>query len=584
MAGLPEIDMLRELARRLDASPHKGRSRIMAEHSTRYGISVPTLYRRMKDVGVWSSGRKRRADAGSSAIDPETLQKIAGMQRAATRANGKRLLGAEDAVEIARANGVPLDRVDRGTGEIVPLSVSTVRRQLRQAGLDARTLARPDAHVEMRSLHPNHVWQVDASVCVLYYLDHKGLAVMNADEFYKNKPEAFKKRERGMVIRYLVTDHFSGAFHLRYFEGAESSAMLADLLIEAFLPKADPARHILHGVPLMLLADPGAANTAGATRNMLRRLLVDFRAHKVRNPRAKGSVEQHHNIIERSFESRLTLQRVTSLEELNRHADTWSAAFQSGRIHTRHGHTRYGLWQTIRADQLRLAPDEAFMRDALTGVPQLRTVAGNLTVSFEAREYDVRGVPSINVGDRVAVARNPYRWPEEIMVIETGTDGDEVMFACPVREVDAGGFAVSAAVIGQEHKSHKTTPAEAARGALDVAAWGGDTPEQAERNRRARAAAYAGDIDALEYLQDIQTPTYMQRRGTDLPVRATRTNETARMSAMEATRALIGRGAVREGLFDWISSSYAEGVPEDGLDEVLAAWTARNAPGLRAVG
>jgi len=584
MRSVAELDLLRDLAGRLEASPHRGRSALVKAYADRVGTSVPTVYRRLTESGLWSSGRQRRADAGQSAIDAESLTKIAGMQRAATRANGKRLLSAEDAIEIARANGMRLERLDRGTGEIVPVSVSTVRRQLRQAGLDARTLARPDPHVELRSLHPNHVWQVDASVCVLYYLDHKGLSVMNADEFYKNKPEAFKKRERGMVIRYLVTDHYTGAFHLRYFEGAESSAMLAEFLIEAFSRKADPQRHILHGVPLILIADPGAANTAGATRNMLRRLLVDFRAHKVRNPRAKGSVEQHHNIVERGFESRLTFHRVTSLDELNGYADTWAAAFQSGRIHTRHGHTRYGLWQTIRADQLRIAPDEAFMRDALTGVPALRTVQGNLTVSFEAREYDVRGVPSINVGDRVAVARNPYRFPAEVMVIEQGTDGEEAMFACPVRELDAGGFSISAAVIGQEHKSPPTTPAEASRNALDTTAWGGDTPEQAERNRRARAAAYAGDVDALDYLKDVQTPTYMQRPGTDLAVRQAPVVEAALLTAMEATRALIDRGAVRDGLYDWISSTYPGGLSEDALEAAATAWRAHNGPGLRAVG
>lgn len=584
MASVAEIDMLRALASQLDGAAHRGRSALVEAQAARMGLSVATVYRRMKDLGLWASGRRRRADAGSSCIDVEELVKVAGMQRAATRANGKRLLSADDATEIARANGMKLERVDRSTGEIVPVSVSTVRRQLRQAGLDARTLARPDPHVRLRSLHPNHVWQVDASVCVLYYMDHKGLSVMNADEFYKNKPESFQKRARGMVIRYLVTDHYTGAFHLRYFEGSESSALLADLLIEAFRPKADPDRHILHGVPLMLIADPGSANTAGATKNLLRRLLVDFRAHKVRNPRAKGSVEQHHNVIECKFESRLTFYRVQSLDELNTYADTWSAAFQSQKAHTRHGHTRYGLWQTIRADQLRIAPDEQWMRNAMTGEPDTRTVNGDLTVSFEARAYDVRGVPSVNVGDKVRVARNPYRFPDEVMVIEQGADGEEQMFACPLKAIDAAGFELSSAVIGQEHKSMPTTPAQAARGVLDRAAWGGESPEQAERNRRARAAAYAGEIDALDYLKDIQTPTYMQRPGTDLPVRAQPLIETTPLTVLDATRALIARGAERAGLHDWLSGQYADGVAEEELDAALAAWRALNAPGLRAVG
>lgn len=586
MVNVAEIDMLRDLARRLESTQHRGRTALVQAHAERHGLSVATVYRRLKDMGLWSSGRKRRADAGSSCVSADELIQVAGMRRSMTRESGKALGSTGLVMEIARANGTRLERVVTTTGEIVPVSVSTVRRQLRQSGLDLRSLSRPSAHQPLKSPHPNHTWQVDASVCVLYYLDNRGLSAMNADEFYKNKPEAFRKREHCMVVRYLVTDHFSGAFHLRYFLGNDSSQMLSDFLIEAFRPKTDAQQNVMHGVPFFLLTDPGAMNTATATKNLARRLMIDFRAHAVRNPRAKGSVERHHNLVENMFESRLRFRSppIKSLDELNRFADIWSAKFQSLAVHSRHGHTRYGLWQTIRADQLRIAPDEAFMRDALTGMPALRTVNGDLTVSFEARSYDVRGVPSINVGDRVAVARNPYRFPAEVMVIEQGTDGEEVMFACPVREKDAAGFFIDAAQIGQEHKSPPTTPAEASRNALDTTAWGGDTPEQAERNRRARAAAYAGDVDALDYLKDVQTPTYMQRPGTDLAVRQAPVVEGALLTAMEATRALIDRGAVRDGLYDWISSTYPGGLSEDALEAAATAWRAHNGPGLRAVG
>lgn len=584
MTSVAELDMLRALASQLDASAHRGRSALVEAQAARMGLSVATVYRRMKDLGLWASGRRRRADAGSSCVDVDALVQVAGMRRSMSRESGKHLGSTDLVMEVMRANGTALERVHPGTGEIVPVSASTVRRQLRQAGLDIRTLSRPSAHVPLQSLHPNHVWQVDASVCVLYYLDHKGLGAMNKDEFYKNKPENFRKREHSIVVRYLVTDHLSGAFHLRYFQGADSAAMLGEFLIEAFRPKADPERNILHGVPLMLMTDPGAMNTATAMKNLARRLMIDFRAHKVRNARAKGSVERHHNLIENMFESRLRFHRVTTLDSLNAYADAWSAAFQSRVVHTRHGHTRYGFWQTIRADQLRIAPDEQWMRNAMTGAPELRTVRGDLTVSFEANEYDVRGVPAINVGDRVAVARNPYRFPEEVMVIETGADGEEQIFACPIRAKNEAGFYLDAAVIGQEHKSMPTTPAESARNALDTAAWGGETPEQAERNRRAHAAAYAGEIDALDYLKDIQTPTYMARRGTDLPVRAQALVETTRLTVLDATRALIARGAERAGLHDWLSEQHAGGVAEDELDAALAAWRALNAPGLRAVG
>ena len=53
---------------------------------------------------------------------------------------------------------------------------------------------------------------------------------------------------------------------------------------------------------------------------------------------------------------------------------------------------------------------------------------------------------------------------------------------------------------------------------------------------------------------------------------------------MAATRALIDRGAVRDGLYDWISSTYPGGLSEDALEAAATAWRAHNGPGLRAVG
>lgn len=57
-------------------------------------------------------------------------------------------------------------------------------------------------------------------MCVLYYLDRGGLAVMDKKEFYKNKPQNVKRIANERVLRYLVTDHYSGAFYLHYFLAA----------------------------------------------------------------------------------------------------------------------------------------------------------------------------------------------------------------------------------------------------------------------------------------------------------------------------------------------------------------------------
>ena len=87
----------------------------------------------------------------------------------------KRLLGVDDAVDLMRSNGeIKCERVNTETGEIFNLSTSTIIRALRTFRLHPDQLLAPAPAVELRSLHPNHVWQIDASLCVLYYLKAEG--------------------------------------------------------------------------------------------------------------------------------------------------------------------------------------------------------------------------------------------------------------------------------------------------------------------------------------------------------------------------------------------------------------------------
>ncbi|MDK4645476.1 transposase, partial [Kingella kingae] len=86
------------------------------------------------------------------------------------RKNGKRLMTVERAVEILIANKeIDPVRVDKETGECFTLSTSTIVRGLRLYKLHPDQLLQPAPVTSMQSLHPNHVWQIDASLCVLFY-------------------------------------------------------------------------------------------------------------------------------------------------------------------------------------------------------------------------------------------------------------------------------------------------------------------------------------------------------------------------------------------------------------------------------
>ncbi|MGL1089448.1 transposase, partial [Vibrio vulnificus] len=79
-------------------------------------------------------------------------------------------------------------------------------------------------------------------------------------------------------------------------------------------------------------------------------------------PWAKGQVESTHNLVERRFEGRLAFMTVHSIEELNQQATRWSVGFQSLVEHGRHKKTRFGMWQTIQNEQLRLIKDATLVK------------------------------------------------------------------------------------------------------------------------------------------------------------------------------------------------------------------------------
>lgn len=221
-------------------------------------MSVPTLQRKLKDVSM-SKPRKKRRDAGATSVSVDELRMISAYMQESHRNQGKKLAGLEQTLEVLRSNGaVTAARVNEDTGELEPLSVSAISRALMQHGLHPKQLSQPTPKQRLASKHPNHVWQIDPSLCVLYYLPtQKGkcIQVMEEKEFYKNKPANIRKVEKERVWRYVITDHTSGWIYVHYVLGAESGQNLAEAFINA-MQKRHPEDPV-HGVPLMVMVDPG---------------------------------------------------------------------------------------------------------------------------------------------------------------------------------------------------------------------------------------------------------------------------------------------------------------------------------------
>ena len=540
------------------------------------GISRATLYRYLEEVTMKPS-RKQRADAGSVSLARDEAKAIAALLMTSQRKNLKRLLSIGQAVEILRANGeIRAEYRDDTTGELRPLSDSAVARALRVHGMHPDQLNRPTPAVELKSLHPNHVGQIDASMCVLYYLHAEsereaGLQVMERERFYKNKPANLKAIEQDRVWSYEYTDHNSGAIKLNYVLGAESGTNLAESFID-FIQQGQ----VIHGVPFVLMMDMGSANTSGLFKNLARRLQVKLIAHAPGNARATGQVEKARDIIERSFEPALRLMPVGNLAELNAQARRWADWYNANKVHSRHGRTRTEQWMTITAEQLRLAPSPELCRELLTHEPESRRVSDTLTVQFKGREFDVRGVPGAMVGEKVMVTHSPYL-ADTAAIVDVDADGNELLHTIPLVQRDDAGFRVDANVIGEDYRRPADTQLDTNRKEVERFAYDAESDAEAAAKKKAKAVPFGGRIDPYKPIDQAPDRTFLPRRGTELrPAVVSQAAPARVLTLFEASAELARRGvtlsAERHAL---IRSWHADGVPEDQLDALADRLQAR---------
>jgi hypothetical protein len=76
-------------------------------------------------------------------------------------------------------------------------------------------------------------------------------------------------------------------------------------------------------------------------------LQINLIVNQAGNPRAKGQVENAHNIVETSFESGFKFTHVPDIDWINAKAAQWMRWYNSTRIHSRHGTTRWAKWLEI---------------------------------------------------------------------------------------------------------------------------------------------------------------------------------------------------------------------------------------------
>lgn len=587
-SSLTIADEMRSLARQLDSASHREKGELIEQAMQHYGWSRAKVYSQLKAVG-WSSGRKVRADRGTTTQSMEALAMISSAQRMGIRKNGKATMKTPLATSIMAQNGFEV--------AVSNSRINTLMRD-RQMHLAAQKMATPSQ--SMRSLHPNHVHQVDPSLCLVYYLPNGEQHIMRDDEFYKNKLEKIAKIEF-KVWRYVLTDHYSASIIVKYYQAkGETQANLYDFLLYCWSKKDST---LLHGAPKLLIWDKGSANSAGAIKNALRSLEVEQIPHTAGNARAKGGVENGNNLVETLFESRLRLEPVSNVDELNVASEYWYNAYNANAIpnydsrlkrkHMAEPMARYGLWQMIRKEQLRILPDIETCRQLLSGTDVERKVMQDLSISFknpvtkQRMYYSLSDIPGIHIGQLVKVSPMVYG-AGNVIVSFSNYLGEEIsQIVQPITGDAISGFADTAAVFGESFKSQPDTVVEQANKAADQLAYPGMSAEQIEAAKRSNTVPFNGRINAHSHLADVKAPAFMERPGEMLNVPNRLQIEIKPLSNIEAKvklRNLLGRSLTAEDSAN-LAAWYPDGVMEDQLHEVMLALEGKlnAAPKLVAV-
>lgn len=589
MSSRPSSEQLRlisDAARALEkADPCNGdRGRIVARLAETLNRSLNTTYNYLKKYGAWESGKKPRKGKGETCVPEALCRKIAGLVICGDRANGKRPMCIKDAVKRWEANGEGI--ADPETGEVTMPSVETISRAMRRYGCHPDQLRVASPSVRMRTGYPNRLWQADASVCVLYRIRGTGnIGLMKEESYNEKKPENLIKIRNTRIVRYIVVDHCSGNFYLRYEQAAgEDAKGFLDTLIDAITDRGP--QDVMHGVPEILYTDPGPGPASSLVTGFCGQMGITPAQHVPGRARATGSVEKCQDIVECKFESRLRFLEVPDVAQLQALADRWRRYFCATAIHTRTKKTRNDVWLSIPAEKLRTAEADVMHSIAAWGEVRCQvkddfTISADTRTHYGVRRYDLRelGYHGLQVRDSVSVRLNPYKAPSIIAVIEK-PDGERVSFEVPPMQFDGAGFDLGAPAFGEGFKAMPKTRAEKNLEAIKKEAYGVQSVEEADKMRRAGKPAYAG----IDIMADVkEAPVYLKKAGTPLPLEEKKADvpPMKRLSfalMMRREHPDVWRDDNTDECAEWLRTRYPDTVPGNEIEAVIERMREKFAP------
>ena len=589
------LQALFALREQIAQAPQGGKGSLIEAFAQARHVSYNTAYTWLKKHAGYQSGRKKRADAGTTRLPEETLNFIAASVNESVRNNGISTNPICVAMYIAHENGFTVN-----------VSEGRVSALMRAKRLDVTAQSTARNHQKLRSLYPNHVHQIDPSLCLIYYMGGRQ-HMMREQQFNKNKPVSMDKVKL-KVWRYTRYDHASGAIDVRYFEAAgENQHSLFEFLLHTW---GKHEHRLSHGVPEILLWDKGSANTSTGVKRLLDALGVQHETHATHHAWVKGGVESANWIVERHFESRLKDEPVTSIEQLNASAAKWVRDYNANlithvdsRICRDDGvpHVRDDLWNLIahHPGVLREMPAREVCGYFMRGKEETRVIRdGHISfvhpLSGKSESYNLQSwAKDFANGEKVRVS--PMLLGECVVRVEIDRFGQEplVVEVEAVRDFDDYGRPLTATPIGEERRQAPHTAAMEASKVLAQAAYGtGTSLEDAEaaRNKNARpfqhlnngrgviAHSHLGKSDVPQRLlpaaQELNTPEVAAARGARV--------ELAPLSHVEAAKVIKQKvesvgGEWKPEYFRWLAQRFPEGVPQDQVDNIAAELSGPNA-------
>lgn len=578
------IAALVALREQLQAAPHGQGGAMVQAAAVQHGVSVPTLYRWLASYAGYRPERKARKDAGTTKVDASVIDFVAAAKRESTRGTGKVLMATNVAMDIADTNGMPINA-----------SASTINRVLRQRRLDTKSVSNARSTIQMQTQFPNQVHQIDPSLCVLFYMGGKQM-MMTEQAFNKNKPGNYTKVKL-KVWRYVRYDHASATIDVRYFEAAgENQQSLYDFLMWTW---GRQECRLSYGVPRMLYWDKGSANTSTAIVRLLNALGVRHETHAPGHAWAKGGVENANNLVERGFESRLKIEPVDNIDQLNAAVAKWCRDYNANammhidsRVVRASGEplVRDDLWSLIahHAGALVELPAPDVCKWFLAGHEYTRQVRNN-AITFahpelgKSHTYDLTAWAQ-HLGNGMKVVVTPLLLQGGKLRVEVERLGQEpLLFEVePVADFNEYGQRADAPVLGQEFgRAAKSGDALRADHLAAVAYGQGTTVDDAEKLRETNARPFAHD-DAAKGKQGLVAHSHLGQAelvtrllpkadsalvdGMQAKVQPT----TARMlNHFEAARWLASHDAKLDAAgLARLKADYPQGVPEDMLEQI----------------